>query len=224
VEDGPGSEYGHGKAALGRLALSVVRDGFRHATTEIPLYFFVLVLLAACHRTIEPVVTAEDGPLVNLSDPSCPNLNGTYEMFGQPLPGMPPYFQKVTAKVTLDRLLGVDWPAEDVAKPYEVDVVQDQTIRLTSVLYDREASGFLPLLPGDSAVCSEGEMMIRQAREFRGSSFEQLWRFTRTARSLKLEQDGTLVVRTSIRATHRSNFLAEEAPVQTYGARFRRLN
>jgi hypothetical protein len=137
---------------------------------------------------------------------------------------MPPYFHKVTAKVTLDRLLGVDWPADDPSKPSEVRLVQDQTIRLTSVLYDREASGFIPLLPGDSVVCSQGEMTIRQAREFRGTSFEQLWRFTRTARSLKVEQDGTLVVRTSIRATHRSNFLAEEAPVQTYGARFRRLN
>ena len=187
-------------------------------------YFVILLLLAACHRTIEPVVPAGEVPLVNLSDPSCPNLNGRYEMFGQPLPGMPPYFHKVTAKVTLDRLLGVDWPAEDVAKPNEVDVVQDRTIRLTSMLYDREASGLVPLLPGDSVVCSQGEMTIRQAREFRGSSFEQLWRFTRTARNLKLEQDGTLVVRTSIRAAHQSNFIAEEAPLQTYGARFRRLH
>ena len=184
----------------------------------------VLLALAACHRPIEPVVPAAEAPLANVSDPSCPDFNGTYEMFGQPLPGMPPYFQKVTAKVTLDRLLGVDWPVDDVAKPDEVDVVQDQTIRLASVLYDRETSGPIPLLPGDSVVCSQGEMTIRQAREFRGNSFEQLWRFTRTAHHLTLEQDGTLVVRTSIRAAHRSNFLAQEAPVQTYGARFRRLN
>jgi hypothetical protein len=130
----------------------------------------------------------------------------------------------VAAKVTLDRLLGVDWSAEDGAKPYEVNLVQDQTIRLTSVLYDDEASGLVPLLPGDSVVCSQGEMTIRQAREFRGSSFEQLWRITRTERNLKLEQDGTLVVHISTRAAHKSNFIAEEVPLQTYGARFRRLN
>jgi hypothetical protein len=187
---------------------------------------FVLIwpMVMACHRAVDPVVPAGQAPLANLSDPSCPNLNGTYEMFGQPLPGMPPYIHKVTAKVTLDRLLGVDWPAEDAAKPYEVDLVQDQTIRLTSVLYERETSGLIPLLPGDSVVCSQGEMTIRQAREFRGNSFEQLWRFTRTARNLRLEEDGTLIVRTSIRAAHQSNFIAKEAPVQVYGARFRRLN
>jgi hypothetical protein len=187
-------------------------------------FFLLLPALTACHRPVEPVVPAGDAPLVNLSDPSCPNLSGTYEMFGQPLPGMPPYFHKVTAKVTLDRLLGVDWPADDSAKPFEVDLVQDRTIRLTSVLYDREASGLVPLLPGDSVVCAQGEMTIRQAREFRGTSFEQLWRFTRTARNLRLEQDGALVVETSIRAAHKSNFIAQEVPVQTYGARFRRLN
>jgi len=187
---------------------------------------FILVLLlvmTACHRTVEGVIPAGDVPMANLSDPSCPNLTGSYEMFGQPLPGMPPYYHKVTAKVTLDRLLGVDWPAEDDTKPYEVNLVQDQGIRLTSVLYG-DAVGLVPLLPGDSVVCSQGEMTIRQTREFRGSSFEQLWRMTRTVLNLKLEQDGTLVVHTNIRAAHKSNFIAEEVPVQRYGARFRRLN
>jgi hypothetical protein len=187
-------------------------------------YFLVLLYLASCHQAVEPVVPAGQAPLANLSDPSCPNLNGTYEMFGEPLAGMPPYVHKITAKVTLDRLLGVDWPADDPAKPSEVRLVQDQTIRLTSVLYDQQGSGFIPMLPGDSVVCSQGEMTIRQAREFRGTSFEQLWRFTRTARTLKLEEDGALVVRTSIRTANQSNFIAEEAPTQAYGARFRRLN
>ncbi|WP_447598728.1 hypothetical protein [Nitrospira sp. Nam80] len=162
--------------------------------------------------------------MANLSDPACPNLNGTYEMFGDPLPGMPPYFHKVTAKVTLDRLLGLDWPAEDGVKPYEVQLVQDETIELASVLYDRGAAGRMPLLPGDSVVCSHGEITIRQARESRGSSFEQLWRITRTARNLKVERDGTLIVQTNIRAAHKSSLLAEEVAVETYGARFRRLN
>lgn len=184
----------------------------------------LLSLLTACHNTIEGVVPAGSAPLANVSDPACPNLNGTYEMFGEPLPGMPPYFHRVTAKLTLDRLLGVDWPAEDVTRPYEVELVQDQTIRLLSVLYEDQAAGRLPLLPGDSVVCSQGEMTIRQARESRGNSFEQLWRITRTARNLKLEPDGALIINTSIRAAHRSNFIAEEVPVQTYGARFRRLN
>jgi hypothetical protein len=194
---------------------------------SLKLHYFVLLLfplIGACHRAVEAVVPAGQAPMANPSDPSCPNLNGNYEMFGQPLPGMPPYFHKVMAKVTLDRLLGVDWPAEDDTKPYEVHLVQDETLRLTSVLYDDGASGLVPLLPGDSVVCSQGEMTIRQARETRGSSFEQLWRMTRTERNLKLEPDGTLIVRTSIRATHKSNFIAEEVPPQTYAAKFRRLN
>jgi hypothetical protein len=186
---------------------------------------FLFPLMIACHRAVDPVIPAGQAPMANPSDPSCPNLNGNYEMFGQPLPGMPPYFHKVTAKVTLDRLLGVDWLAEDDTKPYEVHLVQDEAIRLTSVLYDDgSASGVVPLLPGDSVVCSLGEMTIRQARESRGSSFEQLWRMTRTERNLKLEQDGTLIVRTRIRTTHKSNFISEEVPLQSYAARFRRLN
>lgn len=191
-----------------------------------PYYCFILLLplLTACHHTVDGVVPAGEAPLANLSDPACPNLNGTYEMFGEPLPGMPPYFRKVTAKVTLDRLLGLDWPAEDAAKPYEVQLVQDRTIELTSVLYEDRATGRFPLLPGDSVVCSQDEMIIRQAREIRGSSFEQLWRLTRTTRSLKLERDGTLVVSSNIRASHTSSLLAQEVSVETYGARFRRLN
>jgi len=179
-------------------------------------------LMTACQRP--GVIPAGQAPMANLSDPACPNLNGTYEMFGEPLPGMPPYFRKVTAKVTLDRLLGLDWPAEDGAKPYEVQLVQDETIELASVLYDRGAAGRMPLLPGDSHVCSHGEITIRQARESRGSSFEQLWRITRIARNLKVDQDGTLIVQTNIRAAHKSSLLAKEVAVETYGARFRRLN
>jgi len=178
----------------------------------------------ACQHAADGVVPAGEAVLANLSDPTCPNLNGTYEMFGEPLPGMPPYFHRVTEKVTLDRLLGLNWPAEDATKPYEIQLVQDETIELVSVLYEDRAARRFPLLPGDSVVCSQGEMTIRQARETRGDSFEQLWRLTRTARNLKLEQDGTLVVNSSIRASHKSSLLAQEVSVETYGARFRRLN
>lgn len=191
-----------------------------------PYYWFILLLplLTACHRAVDGVVPAGETPLATLSDPACPNLSGTYEMFGEPLPGMPPYFRTVTAKVTLDRLLGLNWPAEDAAKPYEIQLVQDKTIELISVLYEDRGAGRFPLLPGDSVVCSQGEMIIRQARETRGDSFEQLWRLTRTTRSLRLEPDGTLVVNSSIRASHTSSLLAQEVSVETYGARFRRLN
>ncbi|HET9844908.1 MAG TPA: hypothetical protein VFQ02_04130, partial [Nitrospira sp.] len=73
-----------------------------------------------------------------------------------------------------------------------------------------------------SVVCSQGEMTIRQQREVRGYSFEQLWRITRTARTLKLDQDGSLIVNTRIRTAYKSSLLADVS-VEDYGARFRRL-
>jgi hypothetical protein len=188
-------------------------------------YAFLILLFSLLTACQQPgVVPAGRAPMATLSNPACPNLTGTYEMFGDPLPGMPPYFHKATAKVTLDRLLGLNWPAEDINKPKEVQLVQEETIELASLLYERGAEGRMPLLPGDSVVCSRGEVTIRQARESRGSSFEQLWRITRTVRNLKIEQDGTLVVQTNIRAAHKSSLLAEEVSVETYGAKFRRLN
>ena len=182
-----------------------------------------LLVLTACQPQV-PVVPAEHAPIASLSDPACPNLSGTYALFGQPLEGMPDFYRKVTMKLTLDRMLGIDVPSEDVVKPIEVTVVQDETIELngdpTGVGYSRR----FELLPGDTVACSYGEMTIRQLRETRGYSFEQQWRVTKTARRLALDADGALVVKTSIRAQSKSALIAYEEPLEVYGARFKRIN
>ena len=183
----------------------------------------LILVLTACQPQV-PVVPAEHAPIASLSDPACPNLSGTYALFGQPLEGMPDFYRKVTMKLTLDRLLGIDVPSEDVVKPIEVTVVQDETIELngdpTGVGYSRR----FELLPGDTVACSYGEMTIRQLRETRGYSFEQQWRVTKTARRLALDADGALVVKTSIRAQSKSALIAYEEPLEVYGARFKRIN
>ena len=182
-----------------------------------------LLVLTACQPQV-PVVPAEHAPIASLSDPACPNLSGTYVLFGQPLEGMPDFYRKVTVKLTLDRMLGIDVPSEDVVKPIEVTVVQDETIELngdpTGVGYSRR----FELLPGDTVACSYGEMTIRQLRETRGYSVEQQWRITKTARRLALDADGALVVKTSIRAQSKSALIAYEEPLEVYGARFKRIN
>ncbi len=182
-----------------------------------------LLVLTACQPQV-PVVPAEHAPIASLSDPACPNLSGTYALFGQPLEGMPDFYRKVTVKLTLDRMLGIDVPSEDVVKPIEVTVVQDETIELngdpTGVGYSRR----FELLPGDTVACSYGEMTIRQLRETRGYSVEQQWRITKTARRLALDADGALVVKTSIRAQSKSALIAYEEPLEVYGARFKRIN
>ena len=183
----------------------------------------LILVLTACQPQV-PVVPAEHAPIASLSDPACPNLSGTYALFGQPLEGMPDFYRKVTMKLTLDRLLGIDVPSEDVVKPIEVTVVQDETIELngdpSGVGYSRR----FELLPGDTVACSYGEMTIRQLRETRGYSFEQQWRVTKTARRLALDADGALVVKTSIRAQSKSALIAYEEPLEVYGARFKRIN
>lgn len=183
----------------------------------------LLLVLTACQPQV-PVVPAEHAPIASLSDPACPNLSGTYALFGQPLEGMPDFYRKVTMKLTLDRMLGIDVPSEDGVKPIEVTVVQDETIELngdpTGVGYSRR----FELLPGDTVACSYGEMTIRQLRETRGYSFEQQWRVTKTARRLALDADGALVVKTSIRAQSKSALIAYEEPLEVYGARFKRIN
>lgn len=182
-----------------------------------------LLVLTACQPQV-PVVPAEHAPIASLADPACPNLSGTYALFGQPLEGMPDFYRKVTVKLTLDRMLGIDVPSEDAVKPIEVKVVQDETIELngdpTGVGYSRR----FELLPGDTVACSSGEMTIRQLRETRGHSNEQQWRITKTARHLALDADGALVVKTSIRAQNKSALIAYEEPLEVYGARFKRIN
>ena len=54
-----------------------------------------LLILTACQPQV-PVVPAEHAPIASLSDPACPNLSGTYALFGQPLEGMPDFYRKVT--------------------------------------------------------------------------------------------------------------------------------
>jgi len=183
----------------------------------------LILVLTACQPQV-PVVPAEHAPIASLSDPACPNLSGTYALFGQPLEGMPDFYRKVTMKLTLDRMLGIDVPSEDGVKPIEVTVVQDETIELNG---DPNGVGYsrrFELLPGDTVACSYGEMTIRQLRETRGYSFEQQWRVTKTARRLALDADGALVVKTSIRAQSKSALIAYEEPLEVYGARFKRIN
>jgi len=183
---------------------------------------FILVL-TACQPQI-PVVPAEHAPIASLSDPACPNLSGTYALFGQPLAGMPDFYRKVTVKLTLDRMLGIEVPSEDVVKPVEVKVVQDETIELKGDPTVDAYSRRFELLPGDTVACSYGEMTIRQLRETRGYSAEQQWRVTKTARHLALDADGALVVKTSIRAQSKSALIASEEPLEVYGALFKRIN
>ncbi|MET0514609.1 MAG: hypothetical protein ABW047_04695 [Nitrospiraceae bacterium] len=185
----------------------------------LPLIF----VLAACQPQV-PVLPAEHAPIATLLDPACPNLSGTYALFGKPLEGMPDYYRKVTVKLTLDRMLGMDVPSEDVVKPVEVKVVQDDTIELSGYPTSDGYARRFELLPGDTVACSYGEMTIRQLRETRGYSDEQQWRITKTARRLALDVDGALVVKTSIRAQSKSALIAYEDPLEVYGARFARIN
>lgn len=179
-----------------------------------------LTLLAACQQL--PVVPASRAPLAEMSDPACPNINGTYSFLGEPLPGKPPFFHKVVWKVTLDRLLGLNWSADEQEISPSVQLIQDNSIELMGESSGESLAGRFDLRPGDTVVCSQGEMTIRQQREVRGYSFEQLWRITRTARTLKLDQDGSLIVNTHIRTAYKSSLLAD-VTVEDYGARFRRL-
>ena len=137
---------------------------------------------------------------------------------------MPDFYRKVTVKLTLDRMLGIDIQSDDVVKLVEVNVVQHETIELNG---DPTVDGYsrrFELLPGDTVACSYGEMTIRQLRETRGYSDEQQWRVTKTARRLALDTDGALVIKTSIRAQSKSALIAYEEPLEVYGARFKRIN
>ena len=192
---------------------------------QLPSYqlLSLIFILTACQPLI-PVVPAEHAAIAGLSDPACPNIGGTYALFGQPLQGMPDFYRKVMVKLTLDRMLGIDRPSQDVVKPVAVKVVQNETIELSG---DSTVDGYsrrLKLLPGDTVVCSHGEMTIRQLRETRGYSAEQQWRIKRTARHLALDADGALVVKTSIRPQSKSALIISEEPLESYGARFQRID
>ncbi|OQW35814.1 MAG: hypothetical protein A4E19_16330 [Nitrospira sp. SG-bin1] len=152
------------------------------------------------------------------SHDNCPNVTGIYKLYGEALPGMPPYFKFINSGLALDYMLGLDlnvserWPTSDI------QVMQTGTHTISVRIVGSTVSRTRQLQPADKVWCKDHRLMIEQLRETKGEAS--------TGRALiidrlELAQDGALIVRTEIRGQGRFLFFFYlNHPRESYGARF----
>lgn len=152
-----------------------------------------------------------------MSHDDCPNFTGTYKLYGEALPGMPPYLIFRRRGLALDRMLGLDlnvperWPTSDI------QVVQTNTNTISVKIVGSTVSKTRELQPVDKVVCQDRRLKIERPVETKGEAT--------TGRALiidqlELAQDGALILRKEIRDRSTFLFFDVSSPPEFYGARF----
>jgi hypothetical protein len=159
----------------------------------------------------------DDAHMDHGSHDNCPNFSGTYKLYGEALPGMPPYFRFRSRGLALDVMLGLDinlperWPTSDI------QVVQTDPHTISVRIVGSSVTKTMELQSGDKVWCKDHRLTIESLRETKGEAT--------TGRALiidqlELAQDGALIVRTEIRDRSTFLFFDVSSPPEFYGARF----
>lgn len=186
---------------------------------SVPILFFSAILLVGC----EPTTLSPNKSAVvdELSRVACPNLSGMYALYGEALPGMPPYFRIRSIGLALDIMLGLDLSVPEKEKVAEVELKQSDTLELIARGSLGVVSRKVAWFPGDKVRCDGDKITIQRAREGRGEAVTGIQVINNT---LAFEKDGALIVTTEIASQSRSLFFSWSNPHEEYGARFRRLD
>jgi hypothetical protein len=156
-------------------------------------------------------------PMEHASHNDCPNVSGTYKLYGDALPGMPPYFMFINSGLALDDMLGLDlnvpgrWPTS------EIHVVQTDPHRISVRIVGSSETKTGQLQPGDKVWCKDHRLTIERLVDTIG---EATTGRALIIHQLELAQDGALIVRTEIRGATRFLFFYIKDPTELYGARF----
>lgn len=147
----------------------------------------------------------------------CPNFTGTYKLYGEALPGMPPYFRFINSGLALDYMLGLDLNVPGRWLTSDIQVVQTDTHTISVRIVGSTVSRTRQLQPMDKVLCKDQRLIIDRLVETIGEAS--------TGRALiidqlELAQDGSLIVRTEIRGRGRFLFFYIDHPPESYGARF----
>lgn len=159
----------------------------------------------------------EDAPMEHVSHDDCPNFSGTYKLYGEALPGMPPYFKFINSGLALDVMLGLDlnvrerWPTSDI------QVAQTDTNMISVRIVGSSVSRTMELQPRDKVWCKDHRLTIERLRETKGEATSGR---ALMIDQLELAQDGALIVRNEIRDRTRFLFFYIKNQPELYGARF----
>lgn len=152
------------------------------------------------------------------SHDDCPNVTGIYKLYGEALPGMPPYFRFVSSRLALDKMLVLDLNVPERGQWSNIQVVHTDSHTLSVAIVGSSVTRTGQLQPGDKVWCQDRRLTIERLRETTGEAS--------TGRALlinqlELSQDGSLIVRTEIREQGRLLFFFYlNHPPELYGARF----
>lgn len=144
----------------------------------------VFLLQAACSITDYKAATTFQtmSPEIETPIEACPNISGTYEFIGTPLPGMPLTWRGAAKrtwrgtptegwKLTVDRFLWRYTPLKNEEAVTEVEILQDQTkiqVRFKGP-FGQEVV-VLPERPDDQIGCGKGKIILLRIREAIGES------------------------------------------------------
>ena len=147
----------------------------------------------------------------------CPNFTGTYKLYGDALPGMPPYFRFRSSGLALDHMLGLDLNVLERWPTSEIHVVHTDTHTLSVTIVGSTVSRTRHLQQADKVVCKDRRLIIEQLMETKGEAT--------TGQAFIIDQlefapDGALIVRTEIRDRSTFLFFDVSSPPELYGARF----
>lgn len=163
-------------------------------------------------------VLPDDAHIGHASHDDCPNVTGTYKLYGEALPGMPPYFRFINSGLALDDMLGLDLNVPERGQWSNIQVAHTDSHTLSVAIVGSSVTRTGQLQPGDKVWCQDRRLTIERLRKTIGEAS--------TGRALiidqlQLAQDGALIVRTEIRGQGRFLFFFYlNHPPESYGARF----
>ena len=133
----------------------------------------VLLLQVACTATLaEPTFEAMSAEIEAPLE-ACPNISGTYDFIGTPLPGMPSTWrggwELAFDNFTLFRVYQ-DKQIKNRETITEVEIIQDQTIQVRFKGPLGQETVVLPERPDDRLGCGKGKIILLKTRESFGES------------------------------------------------------
>lgn len=181
------------------------------------MVIFSAALLSGCHGS----ESLRDQVEARIPESGCPNVSGTYVLYGDPLPGMPPYFRVRSRKLALDSMLGLDLKIPEKERLITVDFRQSDTLEVIARGEFGVLSRKYEWKPGDQVICDTSTLAIRKIRESQGEDGKVTMEIVDT---LWLADDGALLVRVEIHGRGRALFLIPWRWHEEYGAKFRRVS
>ncbi len=179
-----------------------------------------LALVIACVCTGEIAFADQGMDLPKQAGEECPvSLSGSYEILGNPIPGMPSYFRIRSIKLALDTMLGLDLKIADRKPETIVDVKFSDDILLSARVGDRISAVRLELSQEDTVKCEGKKLVIHRMKEGRGEAVSGV---SEVLHQFDLIEDGSLVLITTIKSRSRSLFMSFDNPTEVYGARFKK--